>query len=110
MLSFHRIELFWIMLLLQQITDACAWVLPPPSPSIISSTNSLCSTGGIVVVVVGGGGSSKVINNTIIVGDSKVMIQEVARTDTKELERMSKFCIDTFYNQNNENDFSIISR
>jgi hypothetical protein len=109
MLSFHRIELFWIMLLLQQITDACAWVLPPPSPSIISSTNSLCSTGGIVVVV-GGGGSSKVINNTIIVGDSKVMIQEVARTDTKELERMSKFCIDTFYNQNNENDFSIISR
>ena len=107
MLSLNRIELFWIMLLLQQLTEA--WVLPPSSLSIISTPSSLCSTGGGG----GGGGSSKVINNTIIVGDTKVTIQEVARTDTKELERMSKFCIDTFYNQNNENevmDSSIISR
>jgi hypothetical protein len=106
MLFFNRIEQFWIMLLLQQITDACAWVLPPPSsPSIISTPSSLSSTGGGA-----GAGSSKVINNTIIVGYTKVVIQEVARTDTKELERMSKFCIDTFYNQNNENEASIISR
>lgn len=107
MLSLNRMELFGIMLLLQQLTDA--WVLPPSSVPIISTSTSLCSTGGGG----GGGGSSKVINNPIIVGDAKVMIQEVARTDTKELERMSKFCIDTFYNQNNENeviDYSVISR
>ncbi len=58
--------------------------------------------------------SSKVTNSIIVGSSAKMIIQQVARTDIKELERMSKFCIDTFYNQNDntgeEVEKSIISR
>ncbi|KAL7428689.1 hypothetical protein ACHAXH_002000 [Discostella pseudostelligera] len=47
----------------------------------------------------------------LLVGSTKVIIQQVAHTDTTELERMSKFCIDTFYNHDeNGEEVSLISR
>lgn len=47
---------------------------------------------------------------SMFVGSKKIVIQQIALDDTDELERMSKFCIDAFYNHGDDDEGSFLSR
>ena len=112
MLFVNRIALFYFILeyycttMLLLFTDA--WVVVP---SLSIKCAIISSSSRRLTMPLQCTQSSKTINSTIVGRSAKIIIQQVARTDIKELERMSKFCIDTFYNQNeDEVEKSIILR